>query len=198
MPVLPMTCHLAMLQGLPVPSETTPTRSFPAVCLDPRVKSGSRQHFMRALMEAQDRNPEAMPLLLDVEGNITEPWGANFFFASGGTLKTASRHLVLEGITRDTVFDTAAALGLPVLEGDNFKPYDVYSADEAFVTATSFAVLPVCSLDGVRIGRRVPGPITRRLIRAVGEQMGVDLVAQALSHLPAATGPRRAKQEAGR
>jgi len=167
---------------------TTPTRSFPAVCLEPRLKGGSRQHFMRALIEAQDRDPEAMPLLLDIHGAITEPWGANFFFASGGTLKTPSRHLVLEGITRDTVLETAAALGIPTEEGDHFKPYDVYCADEAFVTATSFAVLPVCSLDGVRIGKEVPGPITWRLIRAVGEQMGVDLVAQAMSHLPAAAG----------
>lgn len=164
---------------------TAVTRSFPAASLEPRVKGGSRQHFMRALIEAQDRDPEAMPLLLDVEGNITEPWGANFFFASGGTLKTPSRHLVLEGITRDTVLETAAALGIPTLEGEAFRPYDVYGADEAFVTATSFAVLPVRSLDGVRIGRSAPGPITRRLIQAVGEQMGVDLVAQAMSHLPA-------------
>lgn len=163
---------------------TASTRSFPAACLEPRVKGGARQHFMRALIEAQDRDPEAMPLLLDVEGNITEPWGANFFFASGGTLRTASRHLVLEGITRDTVLETAADLGIPTEEGDNFKPYDVYTADEAFVSATSFAVLPVRSLDGVKIGKSVPGPITRRLIRAVGERMGVDLVAQALSHLP--------------
>jgi branched-chain amino acid aminotransferase len=165
---------------------TTSTRSFPAACLEPRIKGGSRQHFMRALIEAQDKDPEAMPLLLDIHGNITEPWGANFFFASGGTLKTASRHLVLEGITRDTVLETAGALGIPTVEGDNFKPYDVYTADEAFVTATSFAVLPVRSLDGVRIGRSVPGPLTRRLIRAVGEQMGVDLVEQAMSHLSGA------------
>jgi branched-chain amino acid aminotransferase len=167
---------------------TTSTRSFPAACLEPRVKGGSRQHFMRALIEAQDKDPEAMPLLQDIEGNITEPWGANFFFASGGVLKTASRHLVLEGITRDTVLQTAAALGIPALEGDNFKPYDVYAADEAFVTATSFAVLPVRSLDGVKIGKAVPGPITRRLIRAVGEEMGVDLVQQARSHLPGGKG----------
>lgn len=166
---------------------TTPTRSFPGVCLEPRIKGGSRQHFMRALIEAQDRDPEAMPLLLDVNGNITEPWGANFFFVSGGTLKTASRHLVLEGVTRDTVLRVAAELGIPALEGENFKPYDVYTADEAFVTATSFAVLPVRSLDGVRIGKGVPGPITRRLIRAVGEDMGVDLVAQAMGHLPPAS-----------
>jgi branched-chain amino acid aminotransferase len=164
---------------------TASTRSFPAACLEPRIKGGSRQHFMRALIEAQDRDPQALPLLLDVEGNLTEPWGANFFFASSGTLKTASRHLVLEGITRETVLQTAEALDIPTEEGDSYKPYDVYTADEAFVTATSFAVLPVCSLDGVRIGGEVPGPITRRLIRAVGEQMGVDLVAQAMSHLPA-------------
>jgi branched-chain amino acid aminotransferase len=162
---------------------TASTRSFPAACLEPRLKGGSRQHFMRALIEAQDRDPQALPLLMDVEGNITEPWGANFFFASGGRLKTASRHLVLEGITRDTVLQAAAALGIPAEEGDSFKPYDVYTAEEAFVTATSFAVLPVCSLDAVRIGKEVPGPITRRLIRALGEQMGVDLVAQAMSHL---------------
>ena len=162
---------------------TVSTRAMPSECLEPRLKSGSRQHFMRAVIEAQEKDPEAHPLLLDIYGNIAEPWGANIFFLKKGRIMTPSRQLVLEGITRDTVLETARELGIVIVEGNYFKPYDVYSADEAFVTTTSYTVLPVASLDGVKIGTKIPGPITEKLIKAVGEKMGTDLIEQAMSHL---------------
>ena len=162
---------------------TVSTRAMPSECLEPRLKSGSRQHFMRAVIEAQEKDPEAHPLLLDIYGNIAEPWGANIFFLKKGRLMTPSRQLVLEGITRDTILETARELGIVIVEGNYFKPYDVYSADEAFVTTTSYTVLPVASLDGVKIGTKTPGPITEKLIKAVGEKLGIDLVEQAMSHL---------------
>jgi branched-chain amino acid aminotransferase len=162
---------------------TVATRAMPSECLEPRLKSGSRQHFMRAVIEAQEKDPDAAPMLLDIYGNIAEPWGANFFFIKKGRIMTPGRQLVLEGITRETVLETANELGISVIEGNYFKPYDVYTADEAFVTTTSYTVLPVASLDGVKIGTKIPGPITERLIKAVGKKMGVDLVAQAMSHV---------------
>ncbi len=162
---------------------TVATRAMPSECLEPRLKSGSRQHFMLAVIEAQEKDPEAHPMLLDIDGNIAEPWGANFFFIKKGKILTPGRQLVLEGITRETVLDTANELGIPIIEGNYFKPYDVYTADEAFVTTTSYTVLPVASLDGRKIGKKVPGPITERLIKAVGKKMGVDLVQQAMGHL---------------
>ena len=75
-------------------------------------------------------------------------------------------------------------VGREVVEGD-FAPYDVYTADEAFLSGTSGTMLPVKSLNGSPIagGETLPGPVTMQLIRAWNEMVGFDFVAQALHHL---------------
>ena len=161
---------------------TVARRNMPSEVLDPRIKCQSRLHFILAMIEAQEKDPEAWPLMLDLAGNITETWGANIFFVSRGKMMTARAQTVLEGVTRGTVFELAHQLGLPITEGD-FTPYDMYTADEAFVTATSAEILPVCSVDGISIGETIPGPITGRLMKALSEKVGVDIAEQALSHL---------------
>lgn len=161
---------------------TVSVRHMPPECVDPKVKHQSRLHFILALLEAQQKDPEAWALMQDLEGNITEPWGANLLFLSKGKIMTSTRQTILEGITRETVLKLANELGLPVIEG-NFTPYDVYNANEALVTATSYEILPVCSLDGIKIGEQIPGPITTRLIKALSEEVGIDIVEQAMSHL---------------
>jgi branched-chain amino acid aminotransferase len=162
---------------------TVSVRAMPSECLEPRLKCGSRMHFMLALAEAQEKDPEAHPLLLDIYGNIAEPWGANFFIIRKGNLLTPNRQLVLEGVTRETVLEIAGELKIPVIVGNYFKPYDVYTADEAFVTTTSYKILPVQSVDGVKIGTKIPGPLTERLTEAMSKKVGIDLVGQAMSHL---------------
>lgn len=162
---------------------TSSIRAYPAECLEPRLKSQCRQHFHLAIIQVQETDPEGWPLMLDIQGNIAEPYGANIFFVRDGELLTPSSQLCLEGVSRQTVIELAQEMRIAVREGNCYKPYDVYSADEAFVTTTSYAVLPVCSLDGMKVGRQLPGPITRRLIEAFGKKMGVDLIRQALSHL---------------
>ncbi|MBN1675393.1 MAG: aminotransferase class IV [Kiritimatiellae bacterium] len=162
---------------------TSSIRAFPAECLEPRLKSLSRQHFMIACAEVEKEDPEAVPLLLDIHGNVAEPYGANIFFVRDGELMTPSPQLALEGISRQTTIDVAREQGIPVHEGNGYKPYDIYNADEAFVTMTSYGIVSVRSLDGVAIGRQCPGPMTMRLLRGFGAKMGIDLVAQAESHL---------------
>ena len=135
-----------------------------------------------AAFEAKQVNPRATPLMLDMDGNISETHLGNFFFVHGGKLCTSTDRTVLGGVTRSTLFSIAGELGIPVVEG-NFTPYDVYCADEAFTASTSPSVVPVKSLNGVAIGTALPGPITLQLMREWEKMVGIDFVSQALGHI---------------
>ena len=62
-------------------------------------------------MDAQQKDAQAWPLLLDLDGNISEPWGSNFFFVSKGSIFTSTNRTVLEGVTKGTVVELAEELG---------------------------------------------------------------------------------------
>ena len=89
---------------------------------------------------------------------------------------------VLGGITKAVIFDLAKQLGVEVAEGD-YTPYDLYNAEEAFLASTSPTFVPVKTVNGVRIGRGTPGPVTLRLIAAWNKMVGMDIVDQALRYL---------------
>ena len=166
-------------------SSSSPGRPrTPPQCADPKAKLTNRMNQLQARFEAQQSDPEALPLILDLDGNIAESNTANFFFVSRGALCTPRARNVLGGITRTTILEIAESLGIEVIEGD-FTPYDVYTAEEAFLSGTSGTMLPVKSLNGSPVagGEALPGPVTMRLIRAWNELVGLDLVAQALNHL---------------
>ena len=74
--------------------------------------------------------------MLDIDGNVAESLITNFFFVSDGRVCTPTNKNVLGGITRSNVLSLTRKLGLELVEGD-FTPYDVYNADEAFLTGTS-------------------------------------------------------------
>lgn len=154
------------------------TRSFSPDALDPKVKNFSRMNFNLAELEAADVDPEGWPILSDSRGNVTEGVGYNFFVVTDGVIRTAGDRSVLQGVSRAMVFEVARELGIPVVEED-LQPYDVYAADEAFLTSTSPCVLPVTRVDRRPIGAGVPGPVVARLLRTWGEIVGVDIVAQA-------------------
>ena len=161
---------------------TPATRRIPPQCLDAKAKITNKMNHAMAAFEARQANPNAVPLMLDIDGNLSETDVTNFFFVAGGRLCTPGMRNVLGGITRETVFGLAADLGIEVVEGD-FTPYDVYTADEAFLSGTSGTIQPVRSLNGADIGDAVPGPVTLQLIRAWNDMVGLDYVAQALGHL---------------
>ena len=81
------------------------------------------------------------------------------------------------------LLELAEGLGIGVDEG-TYTTYDVYNAQEAFLTTNSFGILPINSLNGLPIGSGEVGPMTRRLMAAWTELTECDFVAQALSHLP--------------
>ena len=157
-------------------------RHTPAQSVEPRAKTVSRMNLVLAELEAQQRDPEAWALLLDLAGNITEYTSGNFFMVRKGSLLTPFERNALGGIMRETVMELAEELGIPCREAD-ITPYDVYNAEEAFITSTSKCVLPVGRLNGLRIGQAIPGPVTRRLLDTWSARVEVDIVGQALSHL---------------
>jgi branched-chain amino acid aminotransferase len=158
-------------------------RSFPSDSLDPKCKNFSRMNFNLAELEAGDVDKSGWPILLDTRGNIAEGVGYNVFMVTDGVIRTPGDRSVLQGVSRGMVFDLAKGLGIPCLEED-LQPYDLYTADEAFLTSTSPCVLPVTRVDRRPIGRGVPGPIVKRLLAAWGKEVGVDIVEQARTFGP--------------
>ena len=170
----------AYLEGMAL--VTPATRRIPPQCLDPKAKITNKMNHNQALFEAQQVDPAAIPLMLDMDGNLCETDTTNVFFVSKGRLCTPTARTVLGGITRQVVFELAAKLGIEVVEGD-FTPFDMYNAEEAFLSGTSGSITPVNALNGKSIGSDLPGPVTLRLIAAWNELVGHDYVAQAIKHL---------------
>ena len=123
--------------------------------------NGNYINSMLALREALDSGCEEA-LLLDNEGYVAEGSGENVFLVQRGRLITPELTSCLEGITRATIFDFAAEIGLEVIERRITRD-EVYVADEAFFTGTAAEVLPIRELDGRRIGSGKRGPITEKL-----------------------------------
>ncbi len=155
------------------------TRSFPAETLDPKVKHHSRMNFNLAELEAADVDESAWPILLDVDGNLTEGIGYNVFLVTDGVLRLPGDSTLLQGVSRGMVVDLARQLDIPVAE-EEMQPYDLYTADEVFFSGTSPCVLPVTRVDRREVGDGKPGPVTEQLLAAWSETVGLDIVDQAL------------------
>lgn len=169
---------VAPLYDTGVPAVIPPQHSIPARLLDPKTKVRGRVHFMVAGMQARKVDPKAWPLLTDEDGFITECTLANVFLVKDGALLTPEPRNILLGITRQAAMELAEQLGLGCREC-NLEPYHALTADEAFFTTTPFSIVPMSCLDGHDIGDGAPGPITKRLMAAWSDMVGVDTIAQA-------------------
>jgi branched-chain amino acid aminotransferase len=153
-------------------------RAIPGQLLEPKLKNRSRLHYMMANIEASHWSGENnWPLLLDPDGFVAEGAGDNFFIVKNGVVITPEPRNILRGISRAYIFEIAEQLELECVE-KNIEPYDVMMADEAFMTATPFCMVPVTQLNGVDIGDAKLGPITQRLLHQWGGNVGIDIVAQ--------------------
>ena len=158
------------------------SRAVPPEALDARIKNRSRMAYTLAEMEVKLVDPQAQSILLDIHGNVAENKGGNFFIYSEGVLKTPHARSALAGISRATILELAAQLSIPVQVTD-FQPYDIYTADEAFFTSTPYCIMPATKFNGLPVGDGQVGPVTKRLLQAWSELVGVDIVAQAQSQL---------------
>ncbi len=161
---------------------TPMSRAIPPQALDARIKNRSRMAYTLAEMEVKLVDPQAQGILLDVDGNVAENKGGNFFIVSEGTLKTPTTRNALAGLSRATVLELAADLGIPT-QVEDFQLYDIYTADEAFFTSTPYCIMPATRINGLPVGDGQVGSVTQRLLAAWSERVGMDIVAQAMRHL---------------
>jgi branched-chain amino acid aminotransferase len=158
------------------------TRRIPPQCLEPKAKVTNKMNHNIAAFEARQVDPHAIPLMLDLDGNVSESNVHNFFLVSNGRILTPGNKNVLDGITKETLSTLAEDLGIDFIE-TNLTPYDIYNAEEAFLASTSPTIVPVKKVSGVTIGQQVPGAVTLKLIHAWNRMVGIDIVKQALGHL---------------
>jgi branched-chain amino acid aminotransferase len=137
------------------------TRHHVNIAMCKAKATGNYMNSMLALHEALACGCDEA-LLLDAEGYVAEGSGENVFIVRDGTLYTPELTSALEGITRDTVMQLAAEIGLPVRERRITRD-EVYIADEAFFTGSAAEVTPIRELDGRIIGSGRRGPVTERL-----------------------------------
>ena len=144
---------------------TVPTVRNLHSALNPAIKSLNYLNNILAKIEANQAGCEEA-IMLNAEGYVAECTGDNIFLIKGRHLMTPPLSAgALYGITRGTVMDLALAAGITVAE-PNLTRYDVFNADECFLTGTGAEIVPVIQVDGRTIGSGKPGPVTRELVRA--------------------------------
>ncbi len=142
---------------------TVPTVRNLHSALNPAIKSLNYLNNILAKIEALNAGCEEA-LMLNAEGYVAECTGDNVFIVKNGTLSTPPLSAgALHGITRGVVIEIATESGLKVAE-PNLTRYDLFSADECFLTGSGAEIVPVVMIDGRIIGSGKPGPITRRLV----------------------------------
>lgn len=139
--------------GTPIPQRES---------LSPRVKSLNYLAHILAKIEGINAGADEV-LMLDSAGYVAEGSGQNVFVVKHGVLKTPPPFAgILKGVTRDVVLELARGAGYTVSESI-MNRYDVYTADEAFLTGTATELITIRQLDGRLIGTGKPGPVTRDL-----------------------------------
>ena len=163
---------------------TPSVRKAHAECGDPKAK---HSNYMNLIIGDLETPVGYLSLLLDVDGYVAEGFGWNFFMVKHGVLRTPPLGSILPGISRETVIELCAEERIPFSDAP-ITLHDIYTAEEAFLTSTSFSILPATSLNDVPIGDgKIPGPITGRLLKAWFDLVGLDFVSQALTRLEAPT-----------
>ena len=133
---------------------------IPPSSVDPTVKNFHWGDLTRALFEAYDKGADTA-VLVDAEGYVSEGPGFNVFCVRDGRIVSPGG-TVLEGITRESVRELCAEIGIP-FEIGRVRPEDLREADEVFLSTTAGGVMPVSRVDGRRLGNDRPGPVSTKL-----------------------------------
>ncbi len=142
---------------------TVPTVRSLHSALNPAIKSLNYLNNILAKIEANNAGCEEA-IMLNAEGYVAECTGDNLFIVKGRHVLTPPLYAgALYGITRGVVMELAGQEGLTVSE-TNLTRYDLFNADECFLTGTGAEVIPVVKIDGRQIGTGQPGPVTRTLV----------------------------------
>ncbi|MCJ2554812.1 MAG: branched-chain-amino-acid transaminase [Candidatus Thermoplasmatota archaeon] len=140
---------------------TSTYRRVPSQSVSPNIKSLNYLNQILARVEANIHDADEA-LLLDLQGYVSEASADNFFVVRDEVLTTPPTASILQGVTRQTVLEIADELGYEARERF-FTLYDVYGADEAFITGTAAEIAPVVRVDDRVIGDGKPGRITKQI-----------------------------------
>jgi len=152
---------------------TLPTRRINAAALPPTVKSLNYLNNILGKIEAKQAGA-LEGIMLNDQGYVAECTADNVFIVQDGEILTpSSSQGALKGITRGTIFDIAVELNMPIREV-NMTRYDVWCADECFLTGSGAKVIPVSKLDGRVIGSGKPGPATQQIIASFRRRVTVE------------------------
>lgn len=147
---------------------TCSTRRPSAAALSPAVKSLNYLNNIMARIEAGNAGA-GEGLMLNEQGYVAECTGDNVFVVANGMLHTPPVSAgALPGITRSVVMQLALEFGMPLREADMTR-YDIYTAEEAFLSGTAAEIIPMVQLDSRAIGEGTPGPVTARFIKRYRE-----------------------------
>jgi branched-chain amino acid aminotransferase len=142
---------------------TVPTVRNLHSALNPAIKSLNYLNNILAKIEANNGGCEEA-IMLNAEGFVSECTGDNIFIVKSNQMFTPPLSAgALYGITRGVVIGLAGEIGMPVSE-PNLTRYDMFNADECFLTGTGAELIPVVKIDGRVIGNGKPGPVTKRLV----------------------------------
>jgi len=131
--------------------------------LDPKIKSMNYLNNILAKIEALNAG-KMEAVMMNSNGYVAECTGDNIFIVKDGIINTPpSSAGILMGITRGVVIELTAKSGFQLFES-NLTRYDLYSADECFLTGTAAELIPVVNIDGRQLGTGKPGPITLTLL----------------------------------
>ena len=160
----------------------TSQRVIPSHLMDPKIKNRSRLFYLNANIEASlFKGENNWALMLDPDGYIAEGSGDNFFIVKNNTVISPEGRNMLRGISRDYVMnELCKKLNIKVIE-KNIEPYDVYDADEAFISGTPFCILPVTSLNSVKIGDGKVGKVFSRILSQWSKNQKVDIKKQIIN-----------------
>ena len=141
---------------------TASTRRIVADSLSPRIKSCNYINNILAKLEAK-RAGASEAIMLDRNGYVTECTADNVFIVQENKVITPPPYVgLLKGVTRNAAMEAAAGLGYEVKE-EVFTVFDMYTADECFLTGTAVEIAPVVWIDGKSVGDGKPGRVTHRV-----------------------------------
>lgn len=144
---------------------------IPPGSVDPTVKNYHWLDLVKGLYQAYDRGAETA-VLVDGAGNLSEGPGFNIFAVKDGAVVTPDTSVLL-GVTRRTVFDICARLGVSC-EAGPVPVAALENADEAFITSTAGGVMPVTRVNGAPVGSGAIGPLTQQITSAYWQMHGED------------------------
>ena len=158
----------------------TDIKRIPPSSVDPTIKNYLWMDLVTGMLDAYEKGNDTA-VLVDENNNITEGPGFNLFCINDSGIFTPD-HGVLEGITRQSVFDLAKELHLPITK----KPISVdelYNAEELFATSTAGGIMPITKVSGKEIGKGSVGNLTRQLHKLYWEKHSDDSWSTSISDI---------------